>query len=164
MKDISTVKHTTSKATTTTTTTNLRLSLKHQHHIDQHSNTNNHHNHQNAQLPLLRRGSRKGPPREHQRCLQRLLRRLRIHLQQPRIFHTNLPQPLHHLQPTAQPHKRLQGLESPQEAPPRDELCLCRLLQPQLLSLRISLIVYCEQPEAERRGIQEERRCCACYF
>ena len=117
--------------------------INYKHHINNH----------NAKLPQLRQGPRKGAPRERKRSLLHLLHRLSLH--HPR----QLSHFVCHLQQrhTKGPHKRQQGLESAQEAPPRNELCLRRLLQPRLLTFRISQLKHRVEPQAQRRGAKEER-------
>lgn len=141
MKDIITAKHYNSSTSNRLpsidpvyiqTTQHLRASI--------HSKDPSHHHHhqqlQNAiQRPFHNRPARKGPPRQPQRRIPGDLLSPLLHLH----LHTLIiPQSLHNIRrlrllllPRPQHH---QGLESPEEAPPRDERCLLRLLRPRLQS------------------------------
>lgn len=121
--------------------------------------TTNPTNYQNDKLPQLGCRPRKGPPRERQRRLQRLL-----HWLAPRLA-TSLalciPQLVHgkpFIQPQ-EPNQPFQGVEGLQEAPRGDERRLCRLLQSKQLSPRLAQHVCRLQPQAQCRG-PEQVACC----
>jgi hypothetical protein len=96
---------------------------------------------QNAIQRLLhRRSPRQDPPREPQRRLPSNLRPRLLRRQHSR----HIPQVLHRLQRLSITPQHREGMEGAQEAPPRDEPGLLRLLrQPHLLALQLRRQLRC---------------------
>ena len=124
-----------SKASITTTITfefNIKQ-LRTTSNYEQHTTNNQH-----AILPQLRRCPRESPPRERKRSLQHHIRHIYANLSTIHPVHLSVI--FRHQPFIKEPHQRKQSLEGAQEAPPRDEHRIRRLLQ---LSIRIEELFHC---------------------
>jgi hypothetical protein len=119
--------------------------------LDQLSN-----HHQNAIQRLHHRcSSRQGPPREPQRRLPSHLRPRPLRCQHP----CHIPQVVHRLQRLSIRPQHHQGLEGAQEAPPRNEPGLLRLLrQPRLISQQLCYQLCCHISQGQLRGSARSKR------